>query len=211
MNPLKALLVSALALPALAVFADYERSGNSVIIHPASGASRTVRLQVVNDRIIRVELKTAAPGKLYLGCRGAGGAPEFTVRAAAKYCDVISYNIYRRHLREFRLPAGVDKPVLVGEFHFGALDRGPFCPGLILLRDQKERAEVYEDYVRSALEHPLFVGVHWHQFSDQATSGRFDGENMQVGWTDVCDTPYWETIEGIRRIGYDLYGVRAGK
>ena len=162
-------------------------------------------------RIIREELKRAAPGKLYLGCRWAGSAPEFTVRAAAKYCDVLSYNIYRRHLREFKLPEGVDKPILVGEFHFGALDRGPFCPGLILLRDQKERAQVYEDYVRSALEHPQFVGVHWHQFSDQATSGRFDGENMQVGWTDVCDTPYWETIEGIRKIGYDLYPVRAGK
>ena len=171
----------------------------------------TLEIAEAYYRIIREELKKAAPGKLYLGCRWAGGAPEFTVRAAAKYCDVISYNIYRRHLREFKLPAGVDKPVLVGEFHFGALDRGPFCPGLILLRDQKERAEVYEDYVRSALEHPLFVGVHWHQFSDQATSGRFDGENMQVGWTDVCDTPYWETIEGIRRIGYDFYAVRAGK
>ena len=162
-------------------------------------------------RIIREELKRAAPGKLYLGCRWAGGAPDFTVRAAAKYCDVLSYNIYRRHLRGFKLPAGIDKPVLVGEFHFGALDRGPFCPGLILLHDQRERAAVYEDYVRSALEHPMFVGVHWHQFSDQSTAGRFDGENMQVGWTDVCDTPYWETVSGIRKIGYDLYNVRANQ
>ena len=162
-------------------------------------------------RIIREELKRAAPGKLYLGCRWAGSAPDFTVRAAAKHCDVLSYNIYRRHLRGFKLPEGVDRPVLVGEFHFGALDRGPFCPGLILLRDQNERAQVYGDYVRSALEHPQFVGVHWHQFSDQSTAGRFDGENMQVGWTDVCDTPYWETIAGIRQVGYDLYRIRAGK
>lgn len=161
-------------------------------------------------RIIREELKRAAPGKLYMGCRWAGSSPPaFTVRAAAKYCDVLSYNIYTRHLRGFKLPDGVDKPVLIGEFHFGALDRGPFCPGLLLLKDQAERAEVYQDYVRSALEHPLFVGVHWHQFSDQATSGRFDGENMQVGWTDVCDTPYWETIAGIREIGSQLYSIRA--
>ena len=60
MNPLKALLVSALALPALAVFADHERSGNSVTVHPSSGAARTVRLQVVNDRIIRVEQTPAS-------------------------------------------------------------------------------------------------------------------------------------------------------
>ncbi len=171
----------------------------------------TMEIAEAYYRIIREELKRVAPGKLYLGCRWAGGAPAFTVKAAAKYCDVLSYNLYRKHLRAFKLPEGIDKPVLVGEFHFGALDRGPFCPGLILLKDQEERGKVYEDYVRSALEHPLFVGVHWHQFSDQATSGRFDGENMQVGWTDVCDTPYWETIAGIRKIGYALYSVRAGK
>jgi hypothetical protein len=170
----------------------------------------TVSIAEEYYRIIREELKRAAPGKLYLGCRWAGGAPLFTVKAAAKYCDVLSYNIYRRHLREFKLPDGIDKPILVGEFHFGALDRGPFCPGLILLENQEERGKVYVDYVRSALEHPQFVGVHWHQFSDQATSGRFDGENMQVGWTDVCDTPYWETIHALREIGYDLYPIRAG-
>ena len=50
------------------------------------------------------------------------------------------------------------------------------------------------------------VGVHWHQFSDQATSGRFDGECMQVGWTDVCDRPYGETVEALRSI--DIYGGR---
>ena len=162
-------------------------------------------------RIIREELKRANPGKLYLGCRWAQTAQDFVVRAAAKYCDIISYNIYSKNLRSFKLPDGVDVPVLIGEFHFGALDRGPFCPGLILLKDQKERAATYEDYVLSALEHPQFVGVHWHQFSDQATSGRFDGENMQVGWTDVCDTPYWETVEAVRRIGSKMYSLRAAE
>ena len=160
-------------------------------------------------RIIREELKRANPGKLYMGCRWAGGAPAFTVKAAAKYCDVISYNVYRREMSGFKLPEGVDAPVMIGEFHFGALDRGPFCPGLILLRDQNHRAQTYKDYVRTSLEHPQIVGVHWHQFSDQATSGRFDGENMQVGWTDVCDTPYWETLEAIREIGAKLYEIRS--
>ncbi len=160
-------------------------------------------------RVIREELKRANPCKMYLGCRWAQTAPEFVVRAAAKYCDVVSYNIYAKNLRSFKLPDGVDMPVLIGEFHFGALDRGPFCPGLILLKDQQERAATYKDYVRSALESPWCVGVHWHQFSDQATSGRFDGENMQVGWTDVCDTPYWETVEAVREIGAKMYEIRA--
>ncbi len=159
-------------------------------------------------RIIREELKRANAGKLYLGCRWAGPPSSFTVKAAARYCDVLSYNIYREDVADFSLPDGIDAPVLVGEFHFGALDRGPFCPGLILLRDQSQRAEVYRKYVRSALAHPQIVGAHWHQFSDQATSGRFDGENMQVGWTDICDTPYWETIAAVREIGSNMYELR---
>lgn len=71
--------------------------------------------------------------------------------------------------------------------------------------------QAYEDYVRSALEHPNFIGTHWHQFSDQATTGRFDGENFQVGFTDCCDTPYYETIDHIRKVGYDLYDISSGK
>ena len=54
---------------------------------------------------------------------------------------------------------------------------------------------------------PQVVGVHWHQFSDQATSGRFDGEYFQVDWTDICDRPYAETVAALRAI--DLYPTRA--
>lgn len=160
-------------------------------------------------RIIREEMKRANPGKLYLGCRWAGTPPLFSVKAAVKYCDVVSYNIYRKEVQKFRLPAGLDAPILVGEFHFGALDRGPFCPGLLLLADQNERAQTYRRYVNSALDNPQIVGVHWHQLSDQPTAGRFDGENMQVGWTDVCDTPYWETVDAVRETGYGMYTRRA--
>ncbi len=159
-------------------------------------------------RNIREEFKKAAPNKLYMGCRYAGGAKDFVLRAAAKYCDIISFNRYAKEISGLNLPKGIDKPVIIGEFHFGALDRGPFCPGLIMLKDQNERAAVYRQYVRSALENPIIIGVHWHQYSDQATSGRFDGENMQVGWTDVCDTPYWETVAAIREIGYPMYEIR---
>ncbi|HOM59665.1 MAG TPA: beta-galactosidase, partial [Kiritimatiellia bacterium] len=72
-------------------------------------------------RNIREEFKAAAPNKLYMGCRFAGRGPEFAVRVAARHCDLISYNIYARHLNDFKLPKDIDKPVIIGEFHFGAL------------------------------------------------------------------------------------------
>ena len=34
---------------------------------------------------------------------------------------------------------------------------------------------------------------------------------MQGGGTDVCDTPYWDTIRAVREIGYNLYPVRAAR
>ena len=99
-------------------------------------------------------------------------------------------------------------PLMIGEFHFGAQDRGMFHCSLIEVENQKNRGEAYSRYVESGLRHPNIIGVHWHQFSDQATTARFCGENFQVGLTDVCDTPYPETIEGIRNVGYKMYEIR---
>lgn len=143
---------------------------------------------------------------LYLGCRFAGHAPEWVIDSCAKYCDVVSYNIYANKVDAWRLPHNIDAPVLVGEFHFGAHDRGLFGGGLIVKKSQAERAAAIKTYVESALANPQLVGVHWHQFSDQPTSGRFDGEHFQVGWTDVCDKPYAETVDALRSI--NLYQTR---
>jgi len=162
-------------------------------------------------RQCREAVKEVDPEGLYLGCRFAGWSHGRVFRAAAKYSDVISVNRYAETLADLRLPDGLDKPVLIGEFHFGALDRGKFHASLRQVASQQARGEAYEKYVRSALENPLVVGTHWHQFGDQATTGRDDGENFQNGFVDVCDTPYVETVEACRRIGYRLYEVRAGQ
>lgn len=166
---------------------------------------------VVTERYFsetRKAVKAFDPDLLYLGCRFAGWARDEVVSACAKYVDVVSYNIYRGDIGTWRLPCKLDAPVMVGEFHFGATDRGPFGTGVCQATNQVDRAEKMKTYVEKALRNPQIVGVHWHQFSDQATSGRFDGEYLQVGWTDICDKPYPEMIETLRSI--DLYGTRMG-
>jgi hypothetical protein len=159
--------------------------------------------------------KELMPDTLYLGSRldyhDWPDVPEARmeiVRAAAKYCDVISFNFYKFTLDDFVLPDGVDKPVIIGEFHMGALDRGLFHTGLRAVIDQNQRAEGYRYYVTSALQNPAIVGAHWFQCYDESTTGRFDGENYQIGFLDICDTPYWETIAAVRDVGYNLYGLR---
>ncbi|MCL2710297.1 MAG: carboxypeptidase-like regulatory domain-containing protein [Planctomycetaceae bacterium] len=162
-------------------------------------------------RVIREELKRVAPNTIYFGCRFAW-VNDRAVRAADKYCDVLSFNLYQTELSGFRLPEGVDKAVIIGEFHFGALDRGMLHTGLCPTPNQQARAAAYERYVRSGVEHPNIVGTHWFQYGDQATTGRGgDGENYQIGLVDVCDTPYPETIDAVKRIGGTMYDLRLGR
>lgn len=157
----------------------------------------------------RDAVKAIAPNQLYLGCRFAWVNP-LTARAAAKYCDVIAYNLYRKTVADFKPVA--DKPHLVTEFHFGATDRGVFHPGLVPVKDQAERADAYRSFVRGALTHPNFVGTHWFQYQDQPTSGRsLDEENFQIGLIDIADRPYPETIQAVTEIAKEMYKLRSGK
>ncbi len=156
----------------------------------------------------RQVVKDAAPNQLYLGCRFAW-CYERAILASAKYCDVVSFNKYQKSLADVKLPDGVDKPIIIGEFHFGALDRGMFHTGLVPTKDQLDRADHYRKYVESGLRHPNVIGTHWFQYADQATTGRFDGENYQIGFIDIVDTPYPELIDAARQIGDTMYSLRS--
>ena len=159
-------------------------------------------------RTVREVLKAVAPNQLYLGCRFAG-ANARAAAAAAKYCDVVSYNLYQRDVADFQFDGGADVPLIIGEFHFGALDRGMFHTGLVPTASQQARAEAYQQYVLGALHHPQFVGCHWFQYCDEPTTGRvYDEENYQIGFVDIADTPYAETIAASREVGERLYGKR---
>ena len=173
------------------------------------------RLAETYFRVCREAVKEAAPNNLYLGCRfdfhfypAEEPGYDWLVRIAGQFCDVISFNRYRFSARDLMPPKGVDKPVMIGEFHFGALDRGLLHTGLRSVLDQSQRGEVYASYVRSALANPFMVGTHWFQYGDQPVTGRSDGENYQIGLIDVCDRPYAETIEACRGVGYKMYEYR---
>ncbi|HCF94307.1 MAG TPA: hypothetical protein DEW46_04540 [Verrucomicrobia bacterium] len=160
--------------------------------------------------LISEELGKAAPNQLYLGCRFSG-APVFAVKACAEYADVVSFNIYQARIacEEIVQRYGLAKPAIIGEFHFGALDRGMFHQGLVPVQSQAQRAEAYRQYVRSVLECPVFVGCHWFQFVDEPITGRtHDGENYNIGFVDVTDQPYPEMIEAARSIHGEAYQLR---
>ena len=164
----------------------------------------------------REELKRVAPHKLYLGSRLHGhldpnGDKRDVILAAAKYCDVVGINRYRFSPSDLKMAEGVDVPLMIGEFHWGALDRGLLHTGLRSVADQQQRGAAYVHYVTQALKHPHIVGTHWFQYQDQMVTGRGDGENYQIGFIDICDKPYAETVDPCREVGYRMYEIRAGK
>jgi hypothetical protein len=84
-----------------------------------------------------------------------------------------------------------------------------FHTGLRPVENQAARARAYESYVSGALRNPCLVGTHWFQYADEPTTGRFDGENYQIGFIDGCDTPYAETVAAARQVGARLYMIRS--
>ncbi|MFS4454976.1 beta-galactosidase [Maribacter sp. 2304DJ31-5] len=173
--------------------------------------------KVIVDKYYRIcmeEAKKVAPDKMYMGSRlhchyyPDDLTEEGIIRIAAKYCDIVSFNRYRFSAENLKLPKGVDKPIIIGEFHFGALDRGHLHTGLRSVSNQEQRAEAYYNYVKGALQNTQIVGTHWFQYGDQAFSGRGDGENYQIGMVDICDRPYEKLIGVVKQIGYSLYNLR---
>jgi hypothetical protein len=156
--------------------------------------------------IVRTNMKQFAPNQLYLGCRFAS-RPTEAVSVAAQYCDVVSFNIYNRSLdpNTWGFTSTLGKPCVIGEFHFGALDRGMFHPGLVRTGDQADRGRAYQEYLQSVLTLPAFVGCHWFQYCDEPLTGRFDGENYNIGMVSGTDTPYGELVAAARQIQSEIY------
>lgn len=173
--------------------------------------AKTFRKRFVNRyfRICRDGIKSMAPHRLYLGCRFLGlNQRDIVWEAAAKYCDVVSANSYTSSIFNVNMKKFRDVPLLIGEFHFGTLDRGMFIAGLVPVGDQQEQAISFTRFVQGALVHPNLVGAHWFQLRDQPLTGRWDGEGYRIGFVDVADTPYPELCKAAREVGENMYRYR---
>ena len=130
----------------------------------------------------------------------------------SEYFDIFSLNGYQESPYEEVQKAGeiTGKPVLIGEFHFGAPDAGMLSAGIISVRTQKDRGLAYRAYFEGGLKSPYFVGAHYFILNDQAVLGRFDGENMNNGLVDVCSRPYAACVAEMARFNKNIYGHADG-
>jgi hypothetical protein len=157
--------------------------------------------EATSNRFAAEALRRHDPDHLFLGSRFAWQTAE-AVEACARWCDVVSFNRYRRSIAEddewARFHA-LGKPALIGEFHFGSVDRGLFWEGLVGVGREEERGPAYAHYLRSVANNPDFVGTHWFQYVDEPLTGRtLDGENGHVGFVTVADLPYKGLVAAAR-------------
>lgn len=158
---------------------------------------------------VKTVLKRLAPNHLYLGSRFAKPIIPEVVEVAARHADVVSVNVY--DLRAFdAIWHSLDRPVIIGEWHFGAYDRGMLFEGIALPRTytQRQRADAYVAYMREILSVPEIVGAHWYEYVDQPLVGRQDGENGQIGFVTITDIPHYELVEAARDINHSVYRLR---
>ena len=162
--------------------------------------------------VVNAAVRKHDPNHLNLGIR-FGGSPHEDVIRAARVFDVFSLNIYavapdQRRLDTIAQLTG--RPILIGEYHIGTPGRG-MAAGLVQARDQAERGVAYRYYVEHAAAHPSLVGTHWFQWVDEPSTGRFDGENYNIGLVDVTDRPYPDLVDALKATHRDLFDVHAGR
>ena len=152
------------------------------------------------------------PNHLNLGLRFGSSAPPEIVRLS-KVFDVYSLNNYAYQVNQTEIDKVrglIDRPILIGEFHFGTPGRG-MTPGLKQTSNQEERGVAYRYYIENALADPSIVGAHWFEWVDEPSTGRFDGENYNIGLVDVTDRPYRELLDAAQATHKRLHSVHAGK
>ena len=149
---------------------------------------------------------------LNLGIRYYTIPPEWAL-AGMRHFDVFSMNCYRQRLpaeEMGQISAMLNQPIMIGEWHFGALDAGLPASGIGHVPDQASRGKAFRVYLEDAAAKSWCVGVHYFIMYDQSALGRFDGENYNIGFLDVCNRPYEPLAQAARASHERLYQVASG-
>ena len=170
---------------------------------------------VLTERYMRIPAEACRavdPNHMILGMRWAWISDPLLVSGWDAF-DVFSINCYAvdptaalQNVRDL----GVDLPVMIGEFHFGALDAGLPATGLEAVPNQEERGKAYRYYCERVAAHPSGVGCHWFQCYDQFALGRFDGENYNIGLFDITLRPHEAMRRAALRTAEEIYQVMEG-
>lgn len=168
--------------------------------------------------MMRTIIKSIDKDHLYLGSRLHGDIKfyEGVVRAAGKYCDVITYNYYSdwcvrpEEMALWNEWSG--KPFMITEFYTKGDDSG-----LANTRGagwkvpaQKDRADFYQNFVIQLLSSDSCVGWHWFKYQDNdPTDKTMDPTNIDSnkGIVDNSYEPYKVLLDAMKAVNVRRYSL----
>ena len=128
--------------------------------------------------------------------------------------DLLSFNCYDLNPNKEMMDRALrltDMPMIIGEYHFGTVDRG-MAQSLWQVNNQQQRGVAYRYYTEQGYSHPGLIGTAYFQWCDQDLMGRsLDGENYNCGLIDVTDRPYKYQVEAMMETAKCLYAIHSGE
>ena len=166
----------------------------------ASDDDKLAFLKLAADRYFRISseaIRRHDPNHLVMGARfaGLGGAHPAVWEVSGKYCDVVTFNCYpwadldrnvvmtdrggnaKRVADAFTERFGiVNRPMLITEWSFPALDSGLPCTGGAGQRFQTQalRTQATELFAKTMLSLPFLVGYDYFMWVDEPPEGISD-------------------------------------
>jgi hypothetical protein len=176
-------------------------------------------------RVTTAAIRKADPNHMVIGCRFAGSAPADIWDIAGKYCDIVTFNSYDMVDMERDVAPGVvdkftrfhalaNKPMMITEWSFPALDAGLPCKGGAGMRvdTQAQKAECFRIYQEMLLRLPFMVGSDYFMWVDEPAPGisKTFPEDSNYGLVNEDDVPYPELTQMATRVHANAYALHAG-
>ena len=148
--------------------------------------------------IVSAAIRRHDPNHLYLGSRlyGSNKFIEEVIKAAGRYCDVVSINYYshwtpsKKYLKNWELWAG--KPFIITEFYTKAMDSGLTNKrgAGMTVKTQKDRGYAYQHFTLGLLESGNCVGWHWFRYLDNDPTDKTADPSNRDANKGIVDNNY---------------------
>jgi len=163
---------------------------------------------------VKSTMKRYDPNHLNLGIRFGNLAEldEELMGICHDSFDILSFNCYSLMPDKETMDHAfkvTDMPMIIGEYHFGTVDRG-MSQALWQVNSEQDRGLAYRYYTENAFAHPGLIGTAYFQWCDEDLTGRGDGENYNCGFVDVTDRPYQYQVDAVMKTAKRLYNIHSG-
>ncbi|ADQ16129.1 glycoside hydrolase family 16 [Leadbetterella byssophila DSM 17132] len=169
-------------------------------------------------RKVAQALKEVLPHHMYLGSRLHGGAKFIipVLKAAGKYCDIVSFNYYGvwtpEEIRMEQWQYYTGKPFMITEFYTKAMDAGlaNTTGAGFTVRTQKDKALAYQHFTLALLESKACVGWHYFKYQDNdPTAKGVDPSNIDSNKGIVNNeyVYYSDLMKGMKEMHLNRYAL----